>query len=312
MKRITGLFLCALAATAICAAQSETVPDSGFRQEGIASWYGAEFKGRPTASGELFDPAGFTAAHPTLPFGTMLRITNRHNNRQVTVRVNDRGPFVSARIIDLSQAAAEQLDMLSTGTAPVLVEGANAPEGWSAPQAETLATAQPERQAQDLPRTEAQPVPYETPANVPAAPPVIASTAPAVPAAETAAPQALPEPSLRPQVAPVEAEIPVARQPVMPARPVIPPADLSPAQIKGKIPPAGADKSYRLQVGAYKIPRNAAETFDRLKNAGLNPAYERNGDYYRVVLAGLKPEEIQDAAVKIGAAGFREALIREE
>jgi rare lipoprotein A len=98
----------------------------------------------------------------------------------------------------------------------------------------------------------------------------------------------------------------------MPVQPVSPPADLSPAQIKGKLPPAGIDKSYRLQVGAYKIPRNAAETFDKLKNAGLNPAYERNGDFYRVVLAGLRPEEIEDAAVKIGAAGFREALIREE
>ncbi|MDR2403258.1 MAG: septal ring lytic transglycosylase RlpA family protein [Spirochaetaceae bacterium] len=313
MKRIIGLFLCALVVTAICAAQSGTVPDSGFRQEGIASWYGAEFKGRPTASGEPFDPAGFTAAHPTLPFGTILRITNRHNNRQVMVRVNDRGPFVSARIIDLSQAAAEQLDMLSTGTAPVLVEGADTLDSRSAgaSQVETLATAQPERQIQDLPRTEVQPVPYETPANVLTAPPVIVSTAPVVPVSETAASQTLPEPGFQPLVAPLETKTSVT-QPVMPVQPVIPPADISPAQIKGKIPPAGIDKSYRLQVGAYKIPRNAAETFDKLKNVGLNPAYERNGDFYRVVLAGLRPEEIQDAAVKIGAAGFREAIIREE
>jgi rare lipoprotein A len=248
----------------------------------------------------------------------MLRVTNQHNSRQVTVRVNDRGPFVSARIIDLSQAAAEQLDMLSTGTAPVLVEGANAPDTWAAaaPRTETPAASQPNPQVEELPLAEVQPVPYETPANVLTAPPATVSTAPLVPANETVASQALPEPNLRPQVLPVDAEIPVAQQParpVMPVQPVLPPqTDLSPAQIKGKIPPAGIDKSYRLQVGAYRIPRNAAETFDKLKNAGLNPAYERNGDFYRVVLAGLRPEDLQDAAAKIGAAGFREALIREE
>jgi rare lipoprotein A len=93
-----------------------------FRQEGIASWYGREFDGRPTASGEIYDSSQLTAAHPNLPFGTMLTVTNRHNNRSVTVRVNDRGPFVAARIIDVSRAAAEQLDMIVTGTAPVTIE----------------------------------------------------------------------------------------------------------------------------------------------------------------------------------------------
>ncbi|MDR0719272.1 MAG: septal ring lytic transglycosylase RlpA family protein, partial [Treponema sp.] len=112
-----------------------------FRQQGIASWYGSEFDGRPTASGEIFDSSKFTAAHPSLPFGTILTVTNTQNNRQVTVRVNDRGPFVAARIIDLSRAAAETLDMLVTGTAPVSVEsvpaaisGAASGEASPAPQ----------------------------------------------------------------------------------------------------------------------------------------------------------------------------------
>ncbi|MDR2370294.1 MAG: septal ring lytic transglycosylase RlpA family protein, partial [Treponema sp.] len=96
-----------------------------FRQEGIASWYGPEFDGQPTASGEIFNSALFTAAHPVLPFGTVVTVTNKQNNRTVTVRINDRGPFVSARIIDVSKAAAEQLDMTATGTAPVLVESRN-------------------------------------------------------------------------------------------------------------------------------------------------------------------------------------------
>lgn len=93
-----------------------------FRQEGIASWYGEEFAGKPTASGEIFDPALLTAAHPSLPLGTNVRVTNTQNGKTVTVRVNDRGPFVAARIIDVSKAAAAVLDMIATGTAPVLVE----------------------------------------------------------------------------------------------------------------------------------------------------------------------------------------------
>jgi rare lipoprotein A len=113
-----------------------------FRQEGIASWYGREFEGRPTASGEIFDSSQLTAAHPSLPFGTILVVTNLHNSRTVTVRVNDRGPFVEARIIDVSRAAAEQLDMIVTGTAPVLVESverlAEAPATITTPAASTV------------------------------------------------------------------------------------------------------------------------------------------------------------------------------
>jgi rare lipoprotein A len=82
--------------------------------------------------------------------------------------------------------------------------------------------------------------------------------------------------------------------------------------IIGGIPPAGTGKVYRLQVGAYKVPRNAVDAFEKAKNAGLNPAYEKTGDMYRVVLAGLKPEEIPTVAEKLGAAGFREAIVRTE
>jgi rare lipoprotein A len=84
------------------------------------------------------------------------------------------------------------------------------------------------------------------------------------------------------------------------------------AAILGGIPQAGNGKIYRIQVGAYRIPRNAVEAFEKLKAAGLNPAYERNDDLYRVVLAGLRSEEIPLIAEKIGNAGFAEAIIREE
>jgi len=85
-----------------------------------------------------------------------------------------------------------------------------------------------------------------------------------------------------------------------------------PAKIIGGIPPAGSTRQYRLQVGAFRVPRNAVEVFDRLKNAGLKPAYEQYNDLYRVVLAGLRATEIQAIAQILGNAGFPEALIREE
>lgn len=91
-------------------------------QEGLVSWYGEQFHARPTASGELFDAAAMTMAHPTLPFGTRVRVTNLRNGRTVVLRVNDRGPFIGSRIADLSQAAAAYLGVLRRGIAHVRLE----------------------------------------------------------------------------------------------------------------------------------------------------------------------------------------------
>ncbi len=91
-------------------------------QEGLVSWYGERFHDRPTASGELFDVNAMTMAHPTLPFGTKVKVTNLRNGRSVVLRVNDRGPFVGQRIADLSQAAASYLGMLRRGIAHARLE----------------------------------------------------------------------------------------------------------------------------------------------------------------------------------------------
>lgn len=96
------------------------VSDSkGFRQKGIASWYGADFHGRKTSSGEAYNMYAMTAAHKTLPLGTVVRVHNLDNGRRAKVRINDRGPFVRGRIIDLSYAAAKELGVVGPGTAPV-------------------------------------------------------------------------------------------------------------------------------------------------------------------------------------------------
>lgn len=332
----------------ICAAQTESVEYGMFRQEGIASWYGKEFAGRPTASGETFNPSQLTAAHPTLPFGTLLKVTNKHNNRSVTVRVNDRGPFVSARIIDVSQAAAEQLDMVATGTAPVQVE--------SISQIALQGTGKEAAPWRDLPsKDEMFPLPEAPvfPSDDELAGPVtdswdsnswdgnpwdsnpldnnsrndtVAAQKPLLPRAQVDAAEELVQVfpasppiahlTARPAEQPAApAKTPAAR-PAQTVRPAAAqtaqPYPLPPAAIRPGIPQTGNGKHYRIQVGSYKVARNAADAFEKLKKVGLRPSYERNGEYYRVVLAGVLADEVESIAGKLGSAGFREALIRAE
>lgn len=89
---------------------------------GQASWYGPGFFGNKTANGEIYRPGTMTAAHPSLPFGTRVRVTNLNNGRSTVVRINDRGPYVGGRIIDLSETAAESIGMKSSGVAPVKIQ----------------------------------------------------------------------------------------------------------------------------------------------------------------------------------------------
>jgi rare lipoprotein A len=434
MKRISLVLAAALFIAPLCAAQIPSTDLSNFRQEGIASWYGAEFNGRPTASGEIFNSSLYTAAHPTLPFGTQLTVTNLNNGRKVNVRVNDRGPFVSSRVIDLSLAAAQMLDMVTAGTAPVLIEaqaygqaadstywaetnsyarseGGNSsadsqitappypvypnsyqtqepvvvqvqppqqqitqyfqqPVQPAQPQAQQPRYPQQSQQVQQLPsmqqiqpvqqvlpvqqvqqvvqpmRPLAQPVivpqPQETqqtpgsqpaqspPANpaqpiqplqiqipievkpmvnagsyppasaaasasnLPAAPPAVSPAAvPAAPALSPA-PASPPAPAANPQVTVI-------------LTPELTPAAVSPIQVRVK-----PNSIYRVQVGSFKEARNALAAFERLKGAGLSPVYERNGDFFRVVLSGIPSAEMAGVLQKIQTAGFNDPLLREE
>ena len=94
---------------------------------GLASWYGHPYHGRSAASGEIYDMEQFTAAHRTLPFGTLVRVVNLDNEKSVEVRINDRGPFIDDRVIDLSHAAAQAIGMIGPGTARVRLEVIQAP-----------------------------------------------------------------------------------------------------------------------------------------------------------------------------------------
>lgn len=134
--RIDGVrkhFAVVLVALALggCAKRAKVAvtPAHGATEEGIASWYGPPYHGRATASGEIYDMHALTAAHRTLAFGVWLEVRNLENGRTVDVRVNDRGPFVKNRILDLSRAAAEQIEMIGPGTARVRLKVVAPPRG---------------------------------------------------------------------------------------------------------------------------------------------------------------------------------------
>jgi rare lipoprotein A len=121
-------FLFDSCASAIHFSSQDTFKNSEKVQIGVASYYGLEFHGRRTSSGEIYDMSELTAAHPTLPFGTLVRVTNLANNKSVIVRINDRGPFKKNRIIDVSYEAAKQLGFLNDGTALVKIEVIESPQ----------------------------------------------------------------------------------------------------------------------------------------------------------------------------------------
>lgn len=110
------------------ARQYPSEPLKNGRETGVASWYGPTFYGKRTASGETFRKDGLTGAHRTLPLGTRVRVKNLRNDESVVVTINDRGPFVEGRIIDLSWRAAKDIGMLGTGTAPVELTVLTGPE----------------------------------------------------------------------------------------------------------------------------------------------------------------------------------------
>ena len=107
--------------------------DVGMKERGIASWYGDDFHGWVTASGEMYDMYAMTGAHRTLPLGTIVRVTNVVNGRQVHIRINDRGPYVKGRILDLSYKAAQKLHMVGDGVSAVYLEvtGSRDMDMWS-------------------------------------------------------------------------------------------------------------------------------------------------------------------------------------
>lgn len=113
---------CLLLSACSALPKGELTLDLGIKDQGVASWYGKEFHGKLAANGEVFDMTAYTAAHRKLPLGSVVRVVNLTNGKSVQVRINDRGPYVAGRMLDLSRAAARELGMVEIGTAAVQIE----------------------------------------------------------------------------------------------------------------------------------------------------------------------------------------------
>ncbi|HSG05117.1 MAG TPA: septal ring lytic transglycosylase RlpA family protein, partial [Nitrospiria bacterium] len=127
--RFLCLYLVSLVFVSCATLPAPEIPyAAGYREKGVASWYGIPFHGRKTANGDVYDMYKMTAAHRLMPLGTTVRVTNLKNGRSVRVLVNDRGPFIRGRTLDLSFGAAKRLKMVQAGTAPVAIEVISPPK----------------------------------------------------------------------------------------------------------------------------------------------------------------------------------------
>jgi rare lipoprotein A len=276
---------------------------------GMASWYGEEFAGRTTANGEIFDPLQLTAAHRTLPFGTIVEVRNPRNGATVKVRINDRGPFVGNRVIDLSYAAADKLKMVETGVGEVelrvLKMGAGDREP---PQPIVVRAGVPASPAETAPKI-AFPLPSQVKNPVPTPP---------EPQPATASPQ---EPAVESVTVQVEKEgVPVRRQVAADGRTIvevpaeggeiIPPRQ--PAPPRRDPPPAVVAKGFVLQLGAFQSPDNAQKLADRVRAVYPSVYVDRPHDLHRVRVGPFPTrEKAIEAREKLETAGFPSMVVSE-
>jgi rare lipoprotein A len=222
-----------------------------YDETGIASWYGPTFYGHHTANGEMYDGKAMTAAHRTLPMPVNVRVTNLDNGRSIVVRVNDRGPYAKGRIIDLSEAAARELDVIRLGTARVRVTYLARADGAGA-----------------------VPLPPETPSE-------IASAVPAAPTekVDTQALNLIPGAIVAPPAPPAALPLPAASPSLPPAQ-----TDAQPNGEVTKVPVPPVTHIY-VQVGAFSNQANAARLMSKFSSAGglsISPIGRAGQMLYRV------------------------------
>ena len=242
-----------------CASTAPLPPAPTEQLRGIASWYGEEFAGRTTANGEIFDPLLLTAAHRTLPFGTVLDITNGKTSQTVRVRVNDRGPYIGGRVIDLSYAAAQKIGLIEPGIGEVdiqIVKLGNGEREPPAPMEVTIAEA---------PKTVA----------------VIASGEP--PKVDFPIP-APPEPVV---VNRVEVQVADDGTTLIRGAAGSQPAEKSSGGLRAH---RSTEKQFVVQVGAFAVEANAKLLQDRLTTIGQRAWIDRN-DLFRVRIGPFATRE---------------------
>lgn len=279
-----------------CATSKPPVPREADVLSGVASWYGEEFAGRTTANGEIFDPMQLTAAHRTLPFGTVLDVTNAATSQTVRVRINDRGPYIGNRVLDLSYAAAQMIGLVQPGSGEVQMKIVRMGAGEREPPAPYVVNIEEPREkvvinASEVPKV-AFPLPSQTdrPAD---------------------------EQDFNIQVIDERRGVPTRRQvsadgrtiedvPITGEEAELPAATLDRAKLanpRKDMPrptaPTPAKKGFFVQAGAFAVEANALSLQHRLQRLGQNSYVDRDKTLYRVRIG---PFETRDAAVKARSA----------
>ncbi|HKO54971.1 MAG TPA: septal ring lytic transglycosylase RlpA family protein [Thermoanaerobaculia bacterium] len=294
-KRLAGVGVVLFLAYG-CATTTVVAPPQTEVLHGIASWYGQEFAGRTTANGEIFDPMLLTAAHRTLPFGTVVDVKNPKNGQLVRVRINDRGPFVGDRMIDLSYAAAQQIGLIEPGKGDVDVTVVKVGNGEREPPAPYVVTIA------DVP---AAPVP-ETPK------PVVVAEAPPPPKQIEAKPEG--DGAFGIEVIEVHKGVETRRQVSADGKTIenVPveggPTAGSAARLDEQLqtekrPPAAkriasAIARFFVQVGAFSVEANAKSLQDRLTRIGQRSFVEHD-ELYRVRIG---PFDTREDAIRARAS----------
>ena len=254
--------------TAACStAPKPQVTPANTDLQGVASWYGQEYAGRTTANGEIFDPLLFTAAHRTLPFGTVVDVENPKTHQTVRVRINDRGPYIGSRLIDLSYAAAQQIGLIDPGSGEVALTIVKLGKGEREPPAPyvvTIADAKPS----PAPEPEAPPIP------------VVVDNVQVVTERQGA--------ETRLQVSKDGRK--VEEVPVKPAAPVPQPPPSKPAP---KV--VSSSTKYIVQVGAFAQEANAKRLTLQLTQMGQNAHIDSGASLF---LVRIGPFDTRDQAIQ--------------
>lgn len=261
---------------------------------GVASWYGEEFAGRTTANGEIFDPMQLTAAHRTLPFGTVVDVTNPSTGQTVRVRINDRGPYVGNRVLDLSYAAAQQIGLIQPGSGEVEIKILRLGRGDREPPVPYTVTIEEPKEKVVMTSGEAPQVPFPLPSQTGSAP-----------ADDTFSVEVQEERRGVPTRRQVAAdgrtieEVPITGEAPIPAAALDRPAAERALRPQPSPAPAGPRGRFIVQAGAFSVEGNARGLQDRLVRIGQSAFIDREGPLYRVRIG---PFATRDEAVKTRAA----------
>jgi rare lipoprotein A len=275
--------------------------DYNYDKTGIASWYGPGFDERLTANGEIFDENALSAAHKTLPLPSVVEVTNLQNGRQLQLRVNDRGPFVGDRVLDVSRRAAQLLGFADRGTAPVRVTILKR-------QSIEVAEAAMRNGGGTLVAEAAPPAAVAAAASTPPQP-AAASPPPTPPQQVAAAP-----PQQEVQESPLAALVPPANAaPAPEPAPAAPPPATASPLVLAAYRPGEASEHYFIQAGAFAVENNAERVRSKIANLGsveVTPASVNGAELYRVRLGPFASrEQANEMLVRVIGSGYPGARI---